>query len=170
MRFPKSQIKENQYTSGGEFINPFTNSIYSGFYWEANGRYFIGKTVDLKSTEIKKITLGVSKILNVFNSLPSSVYGVLSNNSITLLANSTDAPSGIPSNSNKRVIRYFVKQTNSTPVLIREVNQDTFKQIKSNPIYQTIAIKRETIYAGTNELDTAEAIFPGIKGFLSKEI
>jgi hypothetical protein len=170
MRFPKNQIKENQYTSGGEFIDPTTNSIYSGFYWENNGRYFIGKTVDFTSIEIKKLTPGSSKKLNVFNSLPSSVYGVLSNNAITFLANSTSTPAGIPPNSNKGEIRYFIKQTNSTPILIREVNQDTFKQIRNNPIYQTIAIKRENIYVGSNELDTAEAIFPGIKGFLSKEI
>jgi len=170
MRFPKNQLKENQYTSGGEFINPTTNSVYSGFYWENNGRYFIGKTLDFTSTEIKKITSGAIKRLNVFNSLPSSVHGVLSSNSVTFLANSTSIPAGIPSNSNKGAIRYFVKQTNSTPILIREVNQDTFKQIRSNPIYQTIAIKRENIYVGSNELDTAEAIFPGIKGFLSKEL
>ena len=170
MRFPKNQLKENQYTSGGEFINPTTNSVYSGFYWEDNGRYFIGKILDFNATEIKKITSGAIKRLNVFNSLPSSVHGVLSNNAITFLANSTSTPAGIPPNSNKGAIRYFVKQTNSTPILIREVNQDTFKQIRSNPIYQTIAIKRENIYVGSNELDTAEAIFPGIKGFLSKEI
>jgi hypothetical protein len=170
MRFPKNQLKENQYTSGGEFINPTTNSVYSGFYWEDNGRYFIGKILDFNATEIKKITSGAIKRLNVFNSLPSSVHGVLSNNAITFLANSTSTPAGIPPNSNKGEIRYFIKQTNSTPILIREVNQDTFKQIRSNPIYQTIAIKRENIYVGSNELDTAEAIFPGIKGFLSKEI
>lgn len=170
MRFPKNQLKENQYTSGGEFINPTTNSVYSGFYWEDNGRYFIGKTLDFNATEIKKITSGAIKRLNVFNSLPSSVHGVLSNNAITFLANSTSTPAGIPPNSNKGAIRYFIKQTNSTPILIREVNQDTFKQIRSNPIYQTIAIKRENIYVGSKDLDTAEAIFPGIKEFLSKEI
>ena len=37
MRYPKNQLKENQYTPGGEFIDTSNNRIYSGYYWEING-------------------------------------------------------------------------------------------------------------------------------------
>ena len=43
--YPKSQIKENQYTNGGEFIIVSTQENYMGYYWlTSKGEYFTGKT------------------------------------------------------------------------------------------------------------------------------
>ena len=43
--YPKSQIKENQYTNGGEFIIVSTQENYTGYYWlTSKGEYFTGKT------------------------------------------------------------------------------------------------------------------------------
>lgn len=44
MYFPKSQIKSNQYTKGGEFQNSSTQEEYTGFYFETStGEYYAGK-------------------------------------------------------------------------------------------------------------------------------
>lgn len=44
MYFPKSQIKSNQYTKGGEFQNSSTQEEYIGFYFETStGEYYAGK-------------------------------------------------------------------------------------------------------------------------------
>jgi predicted porin len=71
MRLPKSQLTENQYTSGGEYILP-NNSLYKGYYWINNGRYFVGKTFDLKADELQLAKNEVTKI-NISNNLPSSL-------------------------------------------------------------------------------------------------
>jgi hypothetical protein len=45
MYFPKSQIKSNLYTNGGEYILSTTKQDYKGYYYEvATGQRFTGKT------------------------------------------------------------------------------------------------------------------------------
>lgn len=45
MYLPKSQIKQNKFTNGGEFIRSDNSEEYTGFYWQdSSGRYFSGKT------------------------------------------------------------------------------------------------------------------------------
>jgi hypothetical protein len=45
MYFPKSQIKSNLYTTGGEYILSTTKENYKGYYYETSGRTkYTGKT------------------------------------------------------------------------------------------------------------------------------
>jgi hypothetical protein len=45
MYFPKSQIKPNLYTNGGEYILSTTKSEYKGYYYEiSSGKKYTGKT------------------------------------------------------------------------------------------------------------------------------
>jgi len=45
MYFPKSQIKPNLYTNGGEYILSTTKQDYKGYYYEiSNGQKYTGKT------------------------------------------------------------------------------------------------------------------------------
>ena len=45
MYFPKSQVKTNLSTNGGEFIIKSSNLPYQGYYYEtSDGRFFSGKT------------------------------------------------------------------------------------------------------------------------------
>lgn len=49
--FPKSQIKENLYTNGGEYIVISTQENYKGYYWSTSkGEYFTGKTPNEQPT------------------------------------------------------------------------------------------------------------------------
>ena len=50
--YPKSQIKENQYTNGGEFVVVSSQENYSGYYWSTSkGEFFTGKTPNDKPTQ-----------------------------------------------------------------------------------------------------------------------
>ena len=45
MYFPKSQIKSNLYTNGGEYITSTTKTEYIGYYYEtSSGQKYTGKT------------------------------------------------------------------------------------------------------------------------------
>ena len=50
--YPKSQIKENQYTNGGEFVIVSSQENYLGYYWSTSkGEFFTGKTPNDKPTQ-----------------------------------------------------------------------------------------------------------------------
>jgi len=167
MRLPKSQLTENQYTSGGEFINTSTNRVYSGPYWIGNGRYFTGKIFDLNSIELKRITPQEIQKVDITNNLPNNLpKSVSSNITNTVLNNSSTSVTSIPVNSNTGKFRYFSRQTNVTPSLVKEISQSTFDNIKSNALYQTLAISSNAIYKDSIVLNEADKSFQGIKGFL----
>jgi hypothetical protein len=59
MYYPKSQIKTNLYTNGGEYITPNGNE-YKGFYYElSNGDKYTGKSpedgINLKLTQFQSL-------------------------------------------------------------------------------------------------------------------
>ena len=130
MRLPKSQLKENQYTSGNEFIDTSNNRVYSGYYFEANGRFFIGKTFNLTAIELKRITPTEITNLNVINNLPPTLPISISTKIATSVMSNNTSVTGI-SNNGVSNFRYFSKQTNTSPIIIKEVSQDTFNNIKS---------------------------------------
>jgi hypothetical protein len=66
MYYPKSQIKEKQYTNGGEFIISSTKKDYTGYYFSTSkGEYFTGKNPSDKPNN--QLILSVSPIQNVTN-------------------------------------------------------------------------------------------------------
>ena len=166
MRFPKDQIKENQYTSNGDFVEKISNKLYSGYYWEINGRYFVGKTANTNSTELKKMDVDELNRLNILNRISSSTARILGDNNINNLAIDfgDNMNSTIPIGGD---VRYFAKQTTVIPTIIKEIDQDTFNKLKSNPVYQTISIDTDSI-GDEVILDNIEKTFFGIKAFLSQ--
>ena len=54
MYFPLSQIKQNQYTNGGEYILTSTSEDYVGYYFSTStGKYYSGKnTYDTPNIEL----------------------------------------------------------------------------------------------------------------------
>jgi hypothetical protein len=166
MRLPKSQLTENQYTSGNEFIDTSNNKVYSGYYFIASGRYFIGKTFNLKSIELKRITPTEVNTLNIINNLPSNLPLSISSKLAESVSSDTTVVTSIPADSSTGNFRYFYKQTNIVPIIIKEVSQNTFDNIKSNPLYQTLAISSNNIYVDSPVVNEAEKTFSGIKIFL----
>jgi len=62
MYYPKSQVKTNLYTNGGEYVEFNTNSPYKGYYYQtSNGEYFSGRTPSETPTfKLTKISLNES--------------------------------------------------------------------------------------------------------------
>jgi len=165
-KIPQNQLTV-KYTSGNEYLDIITYKEYQGYYYIINDRYFTGKTyTGSGSLELIKIQ---SKNNNLLLTQASTyLYGLLSK---TKLNNSS--PSSIVSvgNINKK-IRYFSKQINVNPILIKEISKDTFDKFQNNPFYQVISIEfPEGGYFGNQEnLDKAEKQMPGIKPFILNEL
>ena len=166
MRFPKNQIKENQYTSGGEFVLVGSGKLYTGYYWQFKDNYYVGKAPnnDNNLIQIKKITPEDIKKIEIKNNISPSAAFALGNNIINKLSSITTVTSIVPQNTDE--MRYFSKKINQTPFIIKEINQDTFNTLKTDPFYQTTSIPGNLVFFGSNELDRAEQQMPGLKIFL----
>jgi hypothetical protein len=163
IRIPKNKIKENKYTSGGEFIEEITNKEYKGYYCEFNNSFYSGKNFDSKSS-LKLIKF---KDRNKF----------LNNSSLaafSLLKGLTSKHFQIPKINNIPTKRYLVSnnsnpqfyytEINKTPTIIREIDEDTYKTIQKNPLYKTSYVGE---YKGkTQTLNEADQQIPGLKFFL----
>ena len=82
MYYPKSQIKTNLYTNGGEFVTITTNQEYIGSYWKtSSGEYYTGVGPDSRGyvgllpvvkEQTKKsntLTISLGGDVDVYNSL-----------------------------------------------------------------------------------------------------
>jgi len=153
MYYPKSQIKTNLYTNGGEYVLSTDFSNYSGYYYLiSNGKKYTGKTPQ-DGPNIELTTPGTN---TGFNSLITPVTGqptIILNNPIVgdqatinefdssyVNPNITQAqPRSIPlfsltlptQNDNNLGVftRYFCKKNNELRYL--EINQDTYDKLNS---------------------------------------
>lgn len=142
MKIPSNLIKKNQYTLGGKLIYLDTYQDYQGYYYIINNQFFEGKEFKVGSRELIQINsdkvnkLKFDKATSTFanlsniklpnNKLPSSIY------QYSQLSFFTSTP---PDET-----RFFAKKLNNSPILIKEIDEDTFKKIQSDPVYQTTYI------------------------------
>lgn len=165
MRIPANTI-EIKYTSGDEFVYSFNYKFYQGHYYEFNDKFFAGKEFDIYAPELVKAN---SKEINTALTNPKTfIYG-----SFSKIKPNNSVPASVISKGNiNGGTRYFYKKINSNPILIREINKDTFEKFQNNPYYQVISIEfPEGGYFGNQKsLDEAESKMPGIKAFISNEL
>ena len=168
MRIPSNIITENQYTAGKEYMYLSTYKEYIGYYYIANDRYFTGKTYNSNSSSFELIKIKQENTNLLLTQASTYVYGLISKVKI----NNTSPSSIISTGNINGGTRYFSKQTNTTPILIREISKDTFKQFQNNSFYQVISIDfPEGGYFGNQKnLDDAEKQMPGIKAFILSEL
>jgi hypothetical protein len=147
MYYPKSQIKENLYTNGGEYVIKSTNQEYKGFYYKtSNGGVFTGKSPNSTSPQeliLFPINLNLSQQDN-FNINLGIQYPTL----ITLIQSSTTIDYPIDQTPPLRTIpkytnlfpttndqsigvftRYFCKKTNELKYI--EINKETHDKLKT---------------------------------------
>jgi hypothetical protein len=157
MRIPSNIIQTGKYTIGKEFIDKKTHKFYQGYYYEINGRWFAGKEFNNNAPEIIKISSLAS------NSLFS--LGLMLFKKFSKLNIDPNKPSSFFYNYQDN-IRYFLSKNNVFPISITEVNEETFKKFKNNPIYSSAIL---TYDGGFNnvELKEAEKKIPGITTFVS---
>ena len=167
MKIPSNIISTSQYTSGKEFMYVSSYKEYIGYYYILNDRYFTGKEYNITSLELIKINLQNTNIL--LTQSPTYIYGLLSG--VNIIKNNVKASNLITTNKDYEQgfrIRYFVKQLNVTPILIKEVNKETFEKLQTDPFYQTIQIKDYFTFT-EEELNLLDKRMPGLKVFLSTD-
>lgn len=163
MRVPNNIIIKGKYTVGDEFIDPNTNEPYQGYYYQINESFFKGKVFSINAPKIIRKQDSNKLLNNPKTKTYSQVSGVTSQQL------STPQYAHLPTNSIKvnlddfNLTKYFVKQINVYPILIREIDKVTFQELSNNPLYQTLAVE---VYNLT-ELDALDKTMPGLKAFLS---
>jgi hypothetical protein len=164
IRIPKNLIVESKYTIGNEYILLSSYQQYQGYYYEINGKYFAGKEFDQNAPELQKRSSPKSNSLLTLAS--TFLFGKLSGINV----NSNTIPTYVYQPTEEDYgqgysIRYFYKKNNINPILIREINKETYDLLLNNPLYQVILI-RWTIRPENVNIDEAEKQMPGLKAFL----
>jgi hypothetical protein len=136
MYFPKSQIKSNLYTNGGEYILSTTKNEYKGYYYEiSSGKKYTGKT-----PQDGPNVLLLDFILSSSTSPLTDLLLDPSNNTIYSLKSSPSKslPSRllpqfnptIPTQKDQQIglfTRYFCKKNNE--LIYLEINKETFTEL-----------------------------------------
>lgn len=146
MYYPLSEITENLYTSGFEFIDLQTGTYYTGYYFSTtDGKYYTGKTISETSVEIvpaKEET--------------SSYYATGFNNSVP---NPTDEDY-----QKGYFTRYLIKRVNSSIETMLEVSKEDYEKSKQNPLY--LQVMFDWKITGSLYDDMSNPLYP-IYGVLS---
>lgn len=137
MYYPKSQIKPNLYTNGGEFAYANTDQEYIGYYFKiSTGKYFTGRNQsDKPNEELLSINADITTnetLLSIDSAVVvvDPIYSYVTNTPVF-------SPTFIPSYNpiipttqdykNGEFRRLFCKKTNE--VIYIEINQDTFDKL-----------------------------------------
>jgi hypothetical protein len=154
LKIPQNQIVKSKYTSGHEYVFSSTYKLYQGYYYEMNGKIFAGKEFNINNPELVSIK---STIINTLLTKASTyVYGKISKN---IIPTSVPKPHFFQYDSE---VRYYSYQTNQN--LIKEINEASFNDIQSNPLYKTVFLSFKGGF-NKDELAVAEKTIPGITTF-----
>lgn len=161
MKIPSNIILTGKYTIGDEFVDPKTNEYYQGHYYQIGNSYFKGKEFNPNAPQIVKKENRNTLLDDPKTKTYSQVSGVTSQKI------SSPVYSYIPlfelkETDLENTTRYFVKHLNSNPILIREINKETFETLKNNSLYQTISISELDLL----EPEKIEKQMPGLLAFL----
>lgn len=168
IRIPKNIIVTSKYTSGREYMVISTYKEYKGYYYELNNRIFAGKEFSINAPELQKIE--VSKINPLLTKASTYVYGLISN--IQFLSSKPTSKIYNPTEEELNrgfVTRYFSKKLNETPIIIKEIDENSYKELQQNYIYQVILIKWSTVSDNEIIKTQADKEMPGIKAFLEAQ-
>jgi len=164
LRIPQNQAVTSKYTSGKEYMFNSTYKEYIGYYYELNQKLFAGKEFNLNAPEIIKIDS--SKVNKLLTNPSTYVYGKVSG----VKMNNDNIPS-LPTNSDNiydkggaEFVKFFYQKINQTPILIKEISEDTYKSIQNNPLYKTTYIGDYN--NAKHNIDDADKKIPGLKTFL----
>jgi hypothetical protein len=153
MVIPNNIIQTGKYTQGGEYRVASTNTPYQGYYYELNGSFYAGKKYNKNAPELIPENK-TNKLLNVSSTATySAISGISSQNLQLPLIRSKQFIAD-------SAIRYFCRQITVQPILIKEIDKETYDNVKTNPLYQTT-------YIGNDQtIDQANTQLPGLKAWL----
>jgi hypothetical protein len=167
MYFPKSQIKPNLYTNGGEYVLSTTKEDYKGYYYKTStGQQFTGKTpqdgpnipllsptLNSRYTPENKLDIPPN-IIQYFQ--PNDPYVVIKNINTTQEKLLPQPNPTFPTQSEQDLgvyTRYFCKKNNELKYM--EIDKTTFQKLnsKSNDIAWDLYTPISTLwYTAENEI------------------
>jgi hypothetical protein len=144
--YPKSQIKPNLYTNGGEYYLSTTNEDYKGYYYElSNNQKYTGKTPqdgpnilllttlpDTSEIISPDVTLNQNFIESLEDELITIQYNSIPNVQIPIKRSIPKFNLTIPTQQNYDLgvfTRYFCKKNNENIYL--EIDEQTYKYLFS---------------------------------------
>jgi hypothetical protein len=154
-----SNIIQFKSTPGGEYLDKATGAPYVGPYYEFKGAFFAGKTYSENALEIVPVSKGNTLLKNLLTATYSLASGMVSQQFQSPVLNSVSNLNDMHGVQN---VRYFYKQTNVKPPVIKETDEESYNRIKDNPLYQTTT-------TGDRSLDQSELELPGIREWLAVE-
>jgi hypothetical protein len=138
MYYPKSQIKTNLYTNGGDLVLSTTGELYSGYYYEiSTGQKYTGKNPqDIPNILLTSIDLNAPlEYKQTFEQGVIITQDDLSNGAYTANPPIRTIPQfnpTTPTTENQQqgqFIRYFCKKTNELRYL--EIDFNTYNKLKA---------------------------------------
>ena len=132
--YPKSQVKTNLYTKGGEFQLKSTKQKYSGYYWKnSKGEIFTKKNPNVGGSELLELIPKIStpSINTVTYVEGNNMYNSLRKVNIAdfLLLPSYQKPSPTSKDYDLgNFNRFFVKKTNEN--LYIEISKNVYNKLK----------------------------------------
>ena len=139
MYFPKSQIKTNLYTNGGEYINSSTKELYKGYYYEvSNGNKYTGNSPEdgpsILLTKPNQNSTDTFKQTNEPNIITTSNYTDPGYYITTPIIRSIPPISITQPTTQDQQLgifnRYFCKKNNE--LMYMEISKETYTQLKLN--------------------------------------
>ena len=138
MYYPKSQVKTNLYTKGGEYVTSDSNTPYKGYYYQtSNGEFFSGRTPnETPSFKLIKVSLDNNILPSAFIFEKNNFYSIEEGyaNSTNLSFNQPPPP--LPKQSYPIVTendyklgefqRYFLKKGNETKFI--EISLEDYRK------------------------------------------
>ena len=138
MYYPKSQVKTNLNTKGGEYVISDSNTPYKGYYYEtSNGEYFSGRTPnESPSFRLTKVNLNEPVTLSSFEFERDNFYSLsgryLQSTNLSFSQNPPSPPKQsypvLTDNDYKlgEFQRYFVKKGNESIFL--EISLEDYRK------------------------------------------
>ena len=166
IRIPKNIIVESKYTQGNEYMFVSTYKKYQGYFYELNGKIFAGKEFDVYAPEL--MIISSNKTNSLLTKVSTYVFGKLANKTIQDLQ--SIIPKSLPIiNSNESFYDpetplFFYRKINQTPIKINRTDEETYKSLQNNTIYQTTFVGN--YQEVTQNPEIAEQQMPGLKAFL----
>lgn len=169
-RIPLNQIIY-KYTSGGEYIVENTNINYKGYYYEVNGKAFIGENFNPTASILIPIPKNSTESLpgSLFTRSTNFIYGQITNINFPIDLNLKSIPIVFDSLNPTEKIMYFSKKNNTNPIkIIRISKEDYLKGVNSkNPLYSFTAVEFD-IEFGFSITDQNKKDIPEIDDFLRR--
>lgn len=189
MYYPKSKILENQYTPGGELIDPSTGASYQGYYHVTyDGNVYTGASHSISSQPLSGTpsTTGSSDALVRPSLIANFDYDNISQGKMSYLFQFIlpgpiyPSPTGSDYQAGQ-FNRYFMQQVTNNK--INEISQTGYQDLQQNPLYNSLTLVWKLTgplhdtatasgVADTNARTLAmnEKSMPGISSYLSNLI